>query len=72
LVRPAAAADHAAIRRADTAAFGRDDEAGMVEAARAEGAALVELVEERDGEIVGHILFSFPTGRARSRPTHWR
>jgi putative acetyltransferase len=57
-VRPATAADHAAIRRVEAAAFGRDDEADMVEAARAEGAALVELVEEQDGEIVGHILFS--------------
>ena len=57
-MRPATAADHAAIRRVETAAFERDDEAGMVEAARAEGAALVELVTEQDGEIVGHILFS--------------
>lgn len=57
-MRPATAADHAAIRRVETAAFGRDDEAGMVEAARAEGATLVELVHEQAGEIVGHILFS--------------
>jgi putative acetyltransferase len=58
VVRSATDADHAAIRRVEAAAFGRDDEAGMVEAARAEGAALAELVEERDGEVVGHILFS--------------
>ena len=57
-MRPATAADHAAIRAVETAAFGRPDEADMVEAARAEGAALVELVAEADGEIVGHILFS--------------
>ena len=57
-MRPATAADHAAIRRVEIAAFGRDDEAGMVEAARAEGAALAELVDDQDGEIVGHILFS--------------
>ena len=50
--------DAVAIRRVETAAFGRPDEAGMVEAARAEGAALVELVAQADGEIVGHILFS--------------
>ena len=57
-MRPATVADHAAIRRVEAAAFGRPDEAAMVEAARAEGVTLVELVEERDGEIVGHILFS--------------
>jgi putative acetyltransferase len=58
LVRPAFPADHAAIRAVETAAFGRPDEAGMVETARDEGAALVELVAEADGQIVGHILFS--------------
>ena len=57
-MRPALPADHAAIRAVETAAFGRSDEADMVEAARAEGAALVELVAEAHGEIVGHILFS--------------
>jgi putative acetyltransferase len=57
-VRPATAADHPAIRAVETAAFGRPDEAGMVEAARAAGAALVELVEEREGRIVGHILMN--------------
>ena len=57
-MRPATAADHAAIRRVEIAAFGREDEARMVEAARAEGAVLAELVDERNGEIVGHILFS--------------
>ena len=57
-MRPAAAADHAAIRRVETAAFGREDEADIVEGVRSEGADLVELVAERDGQIVGHILFS--------------
>jgi putative acetyltransferase len=58
LVRPALPADHAAIRAVETAAFGRPDEADIVEAVRAEGAALVELVAEAGGQIVGHILFS--------------
>jgi putative acetyltransferase len=58
VVRAATPADYTAIHRVEAAAFERDDEAGMVEAARAEGAVLVELVEELDGEIVGHILFS--------------
>jgi putative acetyltransferase len=58
LVRPALPADHAAIRAVETAAFGHPDEADIVEAVRAEGAALVELVAEADGQLVGHILFS--------------
>jgi putative acetyltransferase len=58
LVRSATPADYAAIHAVEAAAFGQEDEALMVEAARAEGAALVELVEERDGHIVGHILFN--------------
>jgi putative acetyltransferase len=58
VVRPATAADHAAIRRVEIAAFGRGDEAGMVEAVRAEGAVLAELVREDGGDIVGHVLFS--------------
>jgi putative acetyltransferase len=39
-------------------AFGREDEAIIVEGVRAEGSSLVELVAEEDGEIVAHILFS--------------
>ncbi len=57
-MRLATAADHAAIHAVEAAAFGQEDEALMVEAARAEGAALVELVAEADGRIVGHILFN--------------
>jgi putative acetyltransferase len=50
--------DHAAIRAVETAAFGQPDEAGMVEASRAAGGALVELVAEREGRVVGHILMN--------------
>lgn len=57
-MRPALAADHPAIRAVETAAFGRPDEADIVEAVRTGGAALVELVAEADGGLVGHILFS--------------
>ena len=57
-VRAAAPADHAAIDRVVDSAFGRADEAAIVRAVRAEGAALVELVAEDGGGIVGHILFS--------------
>lgn len=58
IVRAARAADQAAIREVETAAFGQPDEAELVDRLRADGDALVELVAETDGEIVGHILFS--------------
>lgn len=57
-VRPAEAEDHAAIRAVVEAAFAQPDEANLVEALRADGDALVELVAEEDGRIAGHILFS--------------
>jgi len=63
-VRAARAGDFAAISMLVTAAFGRPDEAAIAEAVRAEGAALVELVAQDAGEIVGHALFS----RMRCRP----
>jgi putative acetyltransferase len=65
LVRPAAIGDYGAIRRVVTAAFGAPaagstipEPATIIEGVRAEGASLIELVEERNGEIVGHVLFS--------------
>jgi len=58
IIRPAAAEDHAAIHAVVEAAFGQPDEADLVDALRADGDALVELVAEDDGAIVGHILFS--------------
>jgi putative acetyltransferase len=42
----------------EAAAFGREDEALIVVGVRADGVALVELVAEEEGRIVGHILFS--------------
>ncbi len=57
-VRPATAADHAAIRSVLDAAFGDDHATLIVDGVRAEGRALAELVAEADGEIVGHVLFS--------------
>ncbi len=40
------------------AAFGRTDEADLVESLRTEGAVLASLVAELETRIVGHILFS--------------
>lgn len=58
IIRKAMARDHAAISLLVAAAFGRPDEAAIVDQVRAAGETLVELVAEIDGEIVGHVLFS--------------
>lgn len=51
-------ADRAAIFEVHARAFPTDAEARLVDALRDEGAAVVSLVAERDGCVVGHILFS--------------
>jgi putative acetyltransferase len=58
VIRPPTPVDHAAIHAVVAAAFGQPDEADLVDALRADGDALVELVAEEDGAVVGHILFS--------------
>lgn len=58
MIRHARAADHAAIHDVTAAAFGRPDEAELVERLREAGDVVFELVAEEAGEIVGHILFS--------------
>lgn len=50
--------DRASVRHVNEAAFGQPDEADLVERLAADGAVLLSLVAETDGEIVGHILFS--------------
>jgi putative acetyltransferase len=66
IVRPAIPDDHAAIREIVTAAFDQTNgnEARIVEGVRAEGLALIELVAEADGEVVGHVLLN----RMRTAP----
>ena len=63
VIRPARAADEAAIDGVIRAAFagtefGHQGEAELVRMIEADGDALVSLVAERDGAIVGHVLFS--------------
>lgn len=58
MIRLARAADHAAIRAVNLAAFPGADEADLVERLRADGDCVFELVAEDEGQIVGHILFS--------------
>lgn len=57
-LRPETPADWVQIRRVNNNAFGRLDEADLVDNLRADGAVLVSLIAEVKGEIVGHILFS--------------
>lgn len=58
MIRYAKPSDRPAIAEIVEAAFGRADEARLVDALRADGDAMFELVAEEDGAVVGHILFS--------------
>ena len=50
--------ERAGIRAVNRAAFGRPDEADLVDQLRGEEHALISLVAELEGSIAGHILFS--------------
>lgn len=50
--------DGAAIRHVNEEAFGRPEEANLVDALRESGALTVSLVAVSDGVVVGHIAFS--------------
>jgi putative acetyltransferase len=50
--------DRDAVRRVEEAAFGRSEEADIVDALRGDDAWALSLVAEVDGELVGHLLFS--------------
>jgi putative acetyltransferase len=50
--------DRDAIRAVNRLAFGRDDEADLVDRLRADGDAIVSMVAVERGAVVGHILFS--------------
>jgi len=58
LIRPEQAADFTAIRAVNETAFGRADEAGLVDDLRNEGAVLGSFVADYGGDVVGHVLFS--------------
>lgn len=58
VVREVRAADHVAIRKVELEAFRGEAEADLVEALRASGDVVLELVAEWVDGIVGHILFS--------------
>jgi putative acetyltransferase len=66
-LRPPTGKDFDAIREVVTAAFGREAEALIVDGVRAEGVAMVELVVEDAGEILGYVLFSRMTTEPAGR-----
>lgn len=46
------------VRRVNEAAFGRSQEAQVVDALREHGKVIASFVAELDGEVIGHVLFS--------------
>ncbi|HKH45464.1 MAG TPA: hypothetical protein VKM72_12430 [Thermoanaerobaculia bacterium] len=58
LIRAERDADRAAIHAVNAAAFPTPAEADLVNALRQQADPLISLVAERDGAILGHILFS--------------
>ncbi|MFB3818543.1 MAG: GNAT family N-acetyltransferase [Candidatus Methylomirabilales bacterium] len=57
-IRPEGPADHEAVRSVNRLAFGREAEAELVDALRAEAQPFLSLVALQDADIVGHIAFS--------------
>jgi putative acetyltransferase len=58
LVREEQPEDRPQVRKVTEAAFGRSDEADLIDELRREGVVVLSLVAQLDGQIVGHILFS--------------
>ncbi len=58
LVKEEQSRDREQVRKVNEAAFGRSDEADLIHRLRVEGAILLSLVAEVDGQIIGYILFS--------------
>jgi putative acetyltransferase len=57
-IRPETSEDLDHIRTVHRLAFGRDDEARLVDALRAQGYTRLSLVADLEGRVVGHVLFS--------------
>jgi putative acetyltransferase len=58
IVRPEATADQEAVHEVHRLAFASDVEPQLVDALRKAGEAVISLVAECEGDIVGHVLFS--------------
>lgn len=57
-IRPETAADWESIRHVNTLAFGRSDEARLVDALRRAEALSISLVADKAGSVIGHVAFS--------------
>jgi putative acetyltransferase len=57
-IRPESPIDHPAVYEINRRAFGQPAEAGLVEVLRRKSDAHISLVAERDGQVIGHILFT--------------
>jgi putative acetyltransferase len=68
LVRDEQPHDREQVRKVNEAAFGRSDEADLIDRLLAEGAVLLSLVAVIDSQIVGHILFSRMTVETAQGP----
>lgn len=66
-IREATEQDRDAIRSVEEAAFGQAGEARLVDLLVAAGDDVLELVAERDGRLVGHVLFSRLMVETRNR-----
>lgn len=67
-IRDERSEDQDAIRRVHLDAFAGDVEARLVDLLRERGKAVMSLVAEDDGEVIGHILFSPVTITHSRRP----
>jgi putative acetyltransferase len=66
IIREEQPEDHRAIRKVVIEAFGRADEADLVDALRADGDAVLSLVAAEESGIAGHVLFSRMTAPFRA------
>jgi putative acetyltransferase len=57
VIRAALATDARAIQDLTTRAFGQEDEARIIQKLEASGEALLQMVAEQDGRIIGHVMF---------------
>jgi putative acetyltransferase len=57
-LRDERAADVRAIRQVNRRAFGRDQEANIVDALRSNGATLLSMIAVDEADVVGHVMYS--------------
>jgi putative acetyltransferase len=68
IVRDEQPYDRKQVRMVNEGAFGRPDEADLVDRLRAEGAVLLSLLAEVENQIIGHLLFSRMTVETAQGP----